>query len=146
MCRKLSATSPSIIDRINSRSVSEQSLHIQIHHHFGFRLHLLWKCVKTKKCEIGEEHRKGIFRGRWHRKLLPPTRNGHIGRTVQFCLWVGFLLFLENKVRPCYKIPSLPSQLDEITTPRWHIRHLQEHYDFLRYPCHVHSVQKNRAT
>ena len=44
MNRILYAINRSVITRLTSRSLSGQSRRIQAHHHFGFRLHLIWKC------------------------------------------------------------------------------------------------------
>ena len=52
--RILYAINRSVITRLTSRSLSGQSLHIQVHHHFGFRLHLIWQCGRewNKKQKI----------------------------------------------------------------------------------------------
>jgi len=40
--RKLSANRLSIVDRLAARSVTGRSLHILVHQHYGYRLHLEW--------------------------------------------------------------------------------------------------------
>ena len=42
--RNLYAINRSVLNWLTSKSLSGQSLRVQAHHHFGFRLHLIWKC------------------------------------------------------------------------------------------------------
>ena len=65
------------------------------------------------------------------------------------CVWeLGLVPFLEDKTHPCYRRPSFPSQIDEITTPTWKINLIQEHENLLRCSCRVtkkisyHPVEK----
>jgi hypothetical protein len=58
------AINSSVINRLTSRSLSGQSLRIQVHHHFGFRLHLIWQCarMRNKKQKLLIRHEKCIER------------------------------------------------------------------------------------
>jgi len=50
---------------------------------------------------------------------------------------LGLVPFLEEKTHLCYRRPSFPSQIDEITTPKWKINLIQEHENQLRCSCRV---------
>ena len=58
--RKLYENNRSVINRLTSRSLSGQSIRIQVHHHFGFRLHLIWQCGRewNKKQKLLIRHEK----------------------------------------------------------------------------------------
>jgi len=40
--QKVSSQRPSIVDRLAARSITAQSLQIQVHQHFGYRIHFEW--------------------------------------------------------------------------------------------------------
>jgi hypothetical protein len=42
----------SIVSRLHSRSITGRNLHIQVHQHFGRRLHLLWEYGSTGRQEV----------------------------------------------------------------------------------------------
>jgi len=63
-------------------------------------------------------------------------RNALEGLSSCVCV-LGLVPFLEEKAHPCYKRTSFPSQLDEITTPKWKLNPTQEHENKLRCTCRV---------
>ena len=128
----LYATSRSIITRLTSRSLRGQILRIQVHRHFGFLLHLIWKCRR----EMCKKWKLLIRREKWiERKFLTNDnienfyyyfeRNALEGLSICVCE-LGIVPFLEEKVHPCYRRPSFPSQLDEIITPKRYMNLIQE--------------------
>ena len=150
----LYANNRSFVTRLTTRSLSGPSLRIQVHHHLGFRLHLIWHCrrEKSKKRKLPIRWEKCI-----ERKFLTDDnienfcyeleRNTLEGLNSCVCE-LGLVPFSEEKVHPCYKRPSFPSQLDEITTPTWYINLIQERDYELRCTCHVHespmAIQRDR--
>ena len=141
----LYANNRSVLTMLTSRSLSGQSLLIQIHHHFGFRLYLIWQCGRewNKKQKFLIRRQKCI-----DRKFLTDDdienfcyeleRNTLEGLSSCVCE-LGLVPFLKEKAHPCYRRPSFPSQLDEITTPRWYINLIQGHDNLLRCTCRVHE-------
>ena len=142
--RILYAIMSSVITRLTSRSLSGQSLRIQVHHNFGFRLHLTWQCGrewnKNQKLLIRREkciERKFLTDDDIENFCYEFERNTLEGLSSCVCE-LGLVPFLEEKASPCYRRPSFPSQLEEITTPRWYINLIQEHDNQLACTCRVH--------
>jgi hypothetical protein len=133
----------SVIIRLTSRSLRGQSLRIQVHQHFSFRLHLIWQCRrewnKKQKLLIRQEmciERKFLTDDDIENFCYDLERNTLEGLSSCVCE-LGLIPFLEEKTHRCYKRPSFPSQLDEITTPKWKINLIQEHENKLRCTCRV---------
>ena len=69
-------------------------------------------------------------------------RNSLEGLSGCVCV-LGLVPFFEEKNHPCYRRPSFPSELDEITTPKWKINLIQECEYQLRCSC---RIPKNSPT
>ena len=64
---------------------------------------------------------------------------------------LGLVPFWKEKTHPYYKRPSFPSQLDEITTPKWKVNLIQERENKFRCTCRVpkkspRAIQWNSVT
>jgi hypothetical protein len=138
-CHTLSTTNSSIIARLTSRSLCGQSLHIHVHQHFGFRLHLLWKCANnhatSEKCI-----ERRFFTCNDIDTFCFQLRKGTLEGLCN-CVWGRgrrILGFLKHKVHPCYNGPSLSFPM--YCQPTGYIKHLQDYHNI--YPCSCH-VQKS---
>jgi hypothetical protein len=100
------------------------SLRIQVYHHFGFSLHLIWQCGRewNKKQKIlirREKCIERIFLTDGDIKSFCYELERNTLEELSSCVCeLGFVPFLEENTDPCYMRPSLPSHFDEFTTPK----------------------------
>jgi hypothetical protein len=134
MGRRVSAKGSSIITRLVSRSQTEPGLQIQVHQHFGYRLHLLWRGTKHEGSSEMCMEKIFLVSGDVQRFCTELEKGALEG--LCSCAIAGVVQFMKEKGETCF-IP-LPSEIDGCTCGAW-IRDLQEHEDQYRCCCRVSS-------
>jgi hypothetical protein len=131
----------SIIHRIQARHLTGQDLHLQIHQHFGYRLHVTWS-GNTKHLR---HHRVGF-----ERRFLTFNCIQAFCKDLQTLPTLGSCLavtwadpFLLYKAVAYYNTVYSPAELEAMNTPPGLIKHIQEYCKFCRSGCLVQSAEKS---
>jgi hypothetical protein len=125
-----------IISRLQSRTLTGRNLQIQVHQHFRYRLHMVWK-IHYKK-EPTQGCLQGIIpmRDEMNKFLLELINGG--SENVFNCVGETFPEILQGKVEECFRARTAKRDLSLIS--RSLIRDYQE-CDKLRFwfTCYTYS-------
>jgi hypothetical protein len=129
----------SINHRVHARHLTGQDLHLHIHQHFGYRLHVTWSC-NTKHLQrhrVDFEGRFLTFKG--IQAFCSDLRTLPTLGTYLAVMWTDpFILY---KAVPSYNTVYSPAQLEAMNTPPGLIKHMQEYCKFSRCGCLVQSAE-----
>jgi hypothetical protein len=99
---KVSADGASIVTR-QTRCLSGQSPRIQVHQHYGFKLHLVWRAASNSTERSIERY---FFKYEGVQKFCTQLINGALDG-ICTCVCREVLRFLEEKREPCFREPPL---------------------------------------
>jgi len=121
MCNRVFSNSSSIVSRLISRSITEQSLKINVHQHFGLKLHLVWRTHRYDDSPERCKERCFLI----YEELETFCKELKYGARVGLCdcVFIGVHWFLKGKVDICLKRPILQSELE---IPRFWLKCYQE--------------------
>jgi hypothetical protein len=128
-------STPSIIHRLQARSITGLNIYFQVHQHYGYRLRVNWKTNsrQAKKDLYGIERKFPSYCSMEYFCQGLQTLDG-----VSTCLSILWSdTFILEKSSPCFCLLGLPNQIGEFTTPHANRRQFQELCKFDTCYCGV---------
>jgi hypothetical protein len=125
----------SIVEGLVSRSLTVRGLDIEVHQHYGFRLHLLWKCNEKNCTRLEYCFERHFFNYTDLQTFCSELTTGGLGlcdcKSEDVCKFV--------KAKACYRDPKTHSQ--KYLNVSRAIREKEEYKGF-RCPCPVSSASE----
>jgi hypothetical protein len=113
--------SSSIVSRLHSRTLTGRNLQIQIHQHFGYRLHMVWK-TKNQKQSSERYLQRMITMTNEMDKFLQELISGG-SENLCNCVGEKFPEILEGKVEKCFRAHStkrnVSKNITDLGSGRW---------------------------
>jgi len=139
-CRRVSARRLSIVDRLAARSLTGRGLHILVHQHYGYRLHLEWSgsgsCSRDSSRFL--ERRFNMF-GEAESFCTELCNQGLEGLCT--CVYEEYNFSPHERAPTCRRAPLIRSQ-KYLSQPKWWLKTAQDMRDLsvtTRCGCHITS-------
>ena len=112
MSHRLSTNGSSIVTRRASRSLTKRGLQIQVHQHFGYKLHLVWR--GTRNGVSSELYGEDLPAPKYEDvdKFCTELKNGALEGLCD-CVSEGVAEFLEEKAKLCFMTPPLQPETEK---------------------------------
>jgi len=117
VCHRVSAKGSSIVTRLVSLSLTECGLQIQVHQHFGYKLHLFWRGTGNDVSSEGFMERVFLMYGDVDRFCTEVKKGALEGLCT--CVSEGVVHFLKVKAELCSRTNSLPSESVRFMPRSW---------------------------